>query len=123
VRLAYPDGDLSDGVALLRKWSEADLGCVREASTDPQIPRGTTVPATFTEAEGLAFIHRQWGRLDRGEGVSLALADAATNEAVGLIVLMLHPRRPGVLAHRGRPIARPGQRRQRAWRPRRRGRR
>jgi [ribosomal protein S5]-alanine N-acetyltransferase len=96
VRLAYPDGDLSDGVALLRKWSEADLGCVREASTDPQIPRGTTVPATFTEAEGLAFIHRQWGRLDRGEGVSLALADAATNEAVGLIVLMLHPRRPGV---------------------------
>ena len=44
----------------------------------------------------MTFIHRQWGRLDSGEGISLALADAATSEAMGLIVLMLHPRRPGV---------------------------
>jgi [ribosomal protein S5]-alanine N-acetyltransferase len=96
VRLAYPGDDLTDGVALLRKWGEADLGCVREASGDPQIPQWTTVPGAFTEAEGLAFIRRQWGRLDDGEGISLALADAATSEAMGLIVLMLHPRRPGV---------------------------
>jgi [ribosomal protein S5]-alanine N-acetyltransferase len=96
VRLAYPGADLTDGVALLRKWSEADVGCVREASTDPRIPPWTTVPATFTEAGGLAFIRRQWGRLDSGEGISLALADAAAGEAVGLTVLMLHPRWPGV---------------------------
>jgi [ribosomal protein S5]-alanine N-acetyltransferase len=96
VRLAYPDAGLSDGVVLLRTWDEADLGCVREAATDPQIPRWTTVPAAFTEAGGLAFIHRQWRRLDSGEGISLALADAATSEAVGLITTMLHPRRPGV---------------------------
>jgi [ribosomal protein S5]-alanine N-acetyltransferase len=96
VRLAYPSGDPTDGVALLRKWSEADVGCVQEASTDPRIPEWTTVPAAFTEGEGLAFIRRQWGRLDSGEGISLALADAATNEAVGLIAAMLHPRRAGV---------------------------
>ena len=96
VRLAYHDGGLTDGVALLRKWSEADVGCVREASADPRIPQWTTVPAAFTEAAGLAFIRRQWGRLDSGEGISLALADAAANEAVGLIAAMLHPRWPGV---------------------------
>ncbi len=96
VPLAYPGTDLTDGVALLRKWSEADVGCVREASADPQIPQWTTVPAAFTEAEGLAFIRRQWGRLDSGEGLSLALEGAAASEAVGLTVLMLHPRWPGV---------------------------
>jgi hypothetical protein len=68
VRLAYPAGGLTDGVALLRKWSEADAGCVREASADPQIPEWTTVPAAFTEAGGLAFIRRQSGRLDNGVG-------------------------------------------------------
>ena len=96
VRLAYPGDSLTDGVALLRRWSETDLGCVREAAADPRIPQWTTVPAAFTEAEGLAFIRRQWSRLDGGEGISLALADAATNEAMGLIVLLLQPGRPGV---------------------------
>jgi [ribosomal protein S5]-alanine N-acetyltransferase len=96
VRLAYPGDDMTDGVALLRKWTEADLGCVREAATDQRIPEWTTVPAAFTEAAGMAFIRRQWGRLDSGEGVSLALADAASSEAVGLIAAMLHPRRADV---------------------------
>jgi [ribosomal protein S5]-alanine N-acetyltransferase len=95
VRLDYPRDDLTDGVVLLRRWSEADLACVQEAATDARIPEWTTVPADFTAAEGLAFIRRQWGRADSGEGLSLALTDAATNEAMGLIVLMLQ-RRPGV---------------------------
>jgi [ribosomal protein S5]-alanine N-acetyltransferase len=96
VRLHHPREDLTDGVVLLRQWSEADLGCVREASTDPRIPEWTTVPAAFTVEEGLAFIRRQWGRADSGEGLSFALADAATGEAMGLVVLMLEPRRPCV---------------------------
>ena len=54
------------------------------------------MPVTFTVEEGLAFIHRQWGRAEKGEGLSLALADAVTNEANGLAVLMHRPQ-PGVV--------------------------
>jgi hypothetical protein len=91
VRLDYPREDLTAGSVLLRRWGEADLGCVREASADPRIPEWTTVPAAFTEEEGLAFIRRQWGRAESGEGLSLAVTAAATGEAMGLVVLLLEP--------------------------------
>ena len=89
--LSYPDPPLTDGAVLLRRWSESDLGCVEEASRDPVIPTGTTVPARFTVADGRAWIHRQWGRLEKGEGLSLAIADAESNEALGVVVLMFRP--------------------------------
>lgn len=73
---------------MLRRWTEGDLDCVEEASLDPSIPEGTTVPATFTVAEGLAWIERQWGRADKGEGLSLAIADADSGEALGTVVLL-----------------------------------
>jgi RimJ/RimL family protein N-acetyltransferase len=72
---------------------ESDIGCVEEASHDPSIPEGTTVPATFTPAEGLAWIERQWGRADNGRGLSLAIADSRSSEALGAVVL-LSRRRP-----------------------------
>jgi hypothetical protein len=58
--LAYPDPPLTDGVVVLRRWAQDDLSCVEEATQDPDIPKGTTVPATFTpkaelEAKGVAF--------------------------------------------------------------------
>jgi [ribosomal protein S5]-alanine N-acetyltransferase len=93
--LAYPDPDLTDDVVRLRRWAAGDVGCVREASADPAIPEGTTVPAAFTEEAGLAFIARQLGRAEQGEGLSLAIADAATGLARGLIWLGVRPQ-PGV---------------------------
>jgi [ribosomal protein S5]-alanine N-acetyltransferase len=92
VLLSYPEPPLSDGTIVLRRWAESDIGCVEEASRDPRIPEGTTVPARFTPAEGLAWIERQWRRADNGEGLSLAIADAGSNEALGLVVLLF--RRP-----------------------------
>jgi hypothetical protein len=97
--LSYPEPPLSDGPVVLRRWTEGDLGCVEEASRDPDIPEGTTVPATFTPAEGHAWIERQWGRVDKGEGLSLAIAVAASGEALGAVVLMLR-RQPLTAAHR-----------------------
>jgi RimJ/RimL family protein N-acetyltransferase len=90
--LSYPEPPLSDGVVVLRRWVESDIGCVEEASHDPSIPEGTTVPAKFTPAEGLAWIERQWGRADNGEGLSLAITDAGSGEALGAVVLLF--RRP-----------------------------
>jgi len=87
---------LSDDVVRLRRWDESDLECVKEASTDSRIPQGTTVPPSFTTELGLAFIERQWSRADAGEGISLTVADARTNEARGLAILLVRPQ-PGVV--------------------------
>ncbi|KAA1425584.1 GNAT family N-acetyltransferase [Nocardioides antri] len=93
--LPYPEPTLSDGRYGLRPWAETDLDCVREASADPEIPRGTTVPATFTPDEGRAFIRRQWRRAADGAGVSQAVVDLGADRAIGLVIVSLRPQ-PGV---------------------------
>lgn len=82
---------LDDGVVRLRPWTHSDLGCVREASLDPGIPEGTTVPAQYSDIAGREFVERQWGRTETGQGWSLAIAEATTDEALGCAVLMLRP--------------------------------
>jgi len=96
VAFSYPDPELSDDVVRLRCWDEGDLDCVKEASADPRIPQGTTIPPVFTAELGLAFIQRQWSRSETGEGLSLAVADAGTDEARGVAVLLVRPQ-PGVV--------------------------
>lgn len=91
--LPYPDPPLSDGRIGLRRWNEADVECIRLAGTDPDIPRGTTVPATFAPAEGVAFIHRQWRRVENGEGVSQAIVEVDSDRAIGLMWVALRPQR------------------------------
>jgi RimJ/RimL family protein N-acetyltransferase len=90
--LAYPDGHLTDGAVSVRPWATDDLALVEEASSDVDLLAGTTLPRSFTQAEGLAFIERQWGRRTSGDGVSFAIASAGA--AVGCATLML--RRPGI---------------------------
>ncbi len=47
------------------------------------------MPALCTEAEGRRFIERQWSRAEHGAGYSFAIADAATDRAVGQAGLWL----------------------------------
>jgi RimJ/RimL family protein N-acetyltransferase len=89
--LHYPAPELIDGPTHLRKWTLSDIACIAEASTDPRIPEGTTVPATYSPDAGRAFIERQWSRFDNGEGLSLAISSPVTRAAIGLIVLSLRP--------------------------------
>ncbi|MFY1673676.1 GNAT family N-acetyltransferase [Plantactinospora sp. WMMB334] len=89
--LTYPAVDLVDGAVRLRRWREDDLDCVRVAAQDPRIVEATTVPGVFSVDAGQAFIARQWSRVGSGEGVSLAIADAVTDQALGSVVLMLRP--------------------------------
>lgn len=84
---------MSDGRIGLRRFDEGDVECIRLAGSDPDIPKGTTVPATFTPAEGLAFIHRQWSRAENGEGVSQAIVEVDSDRAIGLIWVALRPQR------------------------------
>jgi RimJ/RimL family protein N-acetyltransferase len=94
--ISYPDPPLVAGDVALRKWDRKDLALVREASADADLLAGTTLPDPFTDAEGRAFIERQWQRSERGEGLSLAIENTAAAAAVGGTSLML--RRPEVAA-------------------------
>ena len=67
----------------LRPFQLSDLPLVEEAARDPYIPLITTVPAAYTPGEGRAFIERQWSRAADEAGYSFAIADAASDRAVG----------------------------------------
>jgi [ribosomal protein S5]-alanine N-acetyltransferase len=85
--LAVPT--LEAGPFRLRPFRLSDLDVVREASQDEHIVSITTVPAQFFEEEGRLFIQRQWQRATDGTGYSFAIADAATDQALGLMGLWL----------------------------------
>lgn len=86
--LGYPDPPLRDELVSLRPWAATDLETVVKASRDPYIPKVTSVPAPYTKGAGERWLARQEDRSTSGVGVSLAIAQAATDEAVGMVVLM-----------------------------------
>jgi len=93
---ALPDVQLiADGLQL-RPFTMGDIELIEEAATDSFIPLITTVPSGFTAQEGEAFIQRQLGRRESGEGWSLAIHDDGSDRAVGQIGLWMGN------AHKGR---------------------
>ena len=97
----------------LRAFSRADLPLVREATTDPLIPLITSVPAFGDDDACLAYIARQADRLTTGVGYAFAVAERATDLAVGHVYLGLRDVDLGRAAagywiarsHRGRGLA------------------
>ena len=75
----------------MRPWTYADLPCVEWATHDAGLIDGTTLPPAYTPEEGRAWIERQWSRQRDGEGLSLAVVDSPTDQAVGAAVLLLRP--------------------------------
>ena len=86
-----PEPVLTDDVVRLRRWTALDLACVRAASDEGSIPEGTTVPPSYTEEAGTAWIERQHSRVTEGQGWSLAVAEMSDNRPVGCVVLLLRP--------------------------------
>ncbi|MFE2580321.1 GNAT family N-acetyltransferase [Streptomyces sp. NPDC059378] len=72
----------------LRPWRMSDLDLVREASGDDHIPLITTVPSPFSEAEGVAFVERQWGRAITRSGYPFVIV-SPDGESVGNVGLWL----------------------------------
>ena len=72
---------------VLRAFTPGDQAVVREASTDPLIPLITTMPVPADDASVQLFIERQNERAATGQGYSFAIADAATDQALGQIGL------------------------------------
>jgi ribosomal-protein-alanine N-acetyltransferase len=79
----------------LRPFRHDDVRLVLAAGADLEIPRGTSVPASGVEADAHAYVDRQHARPREGAGWSFAIADAATDEAVGQVGLWVHGMRDG----------------------------
>lgn len=84
----YPTPELHTDRVVLRKWSMDDLACVQAASR-AGYSRGTTIPGSYTDDEGRAWVERQWSRQEAGEGLSMAIANADTREAIGMVYIGL----------------------------------
>jgi len=80
---------LRAGHSCIRAWHVKDLALVREASSDPHIPKITTVPPNYTDEEGRLFLQRQWDRAARGAGYSFVIAEAEGDGGIGAIALWL----------------------------------
>ncbi len=78
---------LSRSPVRLRAFADTDTGLVRSMAGDPYVPLITTVPTSGTLADALAFIARQHDRLASGRGYSFAIADEASDAAVGQVGL------------------------------------
>ncbi len=81
---------LSCPPVVLRPYAVFDLAMVRQASADPLIPSISSVPRTYTDDSGRAFIERQHARSSEGDGYSFVIAPEADPKAgVGSIGLWL----------------------------------
>jgi RimJ/RimL family protein N-acetyltransferase len=83
--LHLPDPPLADGRVVLRPWRVADLALIELASRDPSITVGTSVPARYSEAAGDAWLARQHAQREQRTGISMAIADARTGQALGYV--------------------------------------
>ncbi|MEU0787342.1 GNAT family protein [Streptomyces sp. NPDC006173] len=92
--LEVPHLDTGHGY-LLRPWQIDDLALVREASADEYIPLITTVPTSCSDAEGTAFVHRQWDRAASGAGYPFVIVRPEDGKLMGTIGLWVRDRAQG----------------------------
>ena len=74
---------------VLRAFRDSDAALIQSVAADPLIPLITSVPASGSRADALAFIGRQHRRLSAGQGYSFAITDADSGTPVGQIGLWL----------------------------------
>lgn len=92
---AYPDPPLTDDTIRIRSWTMQDIPALEQASHDKYITSMTSVPSVYTIEEGRAFVERQQKRREDGAGISLCIAEASTDAALGFIGLRLDNRARG----------------------------
>ncbi|MBT9255727.1 GNAT family N-acetyltransferase [Phycicoccus sp. MAQZ13P-2] len=81
--LTWPAVPPVAGRVRLREFRNDDLALVLDLATDPYVPVISTLPAGADDADALAYIERQQGRLAEGRGFSFCVSLTDTDEAVG----------------------------------------
>ena len=81
---------LESGPVLLRPFSCDDLPLIRHAASDPYIPSVTSVPSTYSDEGGRAFIKRQQDHATGGHGYPFVITDASRpDRGVGCVGLWI----------------------------------
>jgi [ribosomal protein S5]-alanine N-acetyltransferase len=82
---------LQSGPVVLRPFLLSDLPLIRQAATDPYIPAVTSVPSTYSDDGGRAFIERQQRQAVEGNGYVFVIADSDDpRQAFGGLGMWLH---------------------------------
>jgi RimJ/RimL family protein N-acetyltransferase len=79
---------LSDGEIAVRPIAPTDIADIVAACRDPEIPRWTRVPSPYTREDAEQFVAIAATEAAAGEGVALAVCDAARDRLIGTIGLM-----------------------------------
>src|SRR5919199_5111348 len=91
MNLRPPDPPLSDGVVLLRPWTDRDVQAIYDACQDPEIPKWIPlVPSTYTERDAREYVRntKLWWR--DGASATFAITDAQTGQVLGSIGAHFH---------------------------------
>ncbi len=92
---------LASAPLVLRPYAVSDLALVRQAAANPFIPSISSVPRTYTDQAGRAFITRQHARGAEGDGYSFVIApEAEPRTGIGSIGLWLQEIESGQRRHR-----------------------
>lgn len=94
MRIPAPDPPLRDDVVTLRAWSIGDAAAITGACQDPEIPRWTTVPTPYTEADA-----RRWLEIVTNPTLEDQLNFAVTRSDDGSLIgsLSLWIVKPGIV--------------------------
>jgi RimJ/RimL family protein N-acetyltransferase len=83
--LNLPHPSLDDLRITLRPWQTGDLVLVEQASHHLEITGITSIPRAYTQAEGHAWLARQHAHQQQRTGISLAISDTHTGQALGYV--------------------------------------
>ena len=86
MQLNYPEPQLTDGVVRLRPWAAGDVDFVVQACRDERLSRySPAIAFPYSQEDARAwFVSQEPARL-AGDGIDLAIADAASDGLLGAI--------------------------------------
>ena len=74
-RIVLPAEPLISGPTALRPWRDSDAARLVEVIQDPEIPRWTSVPSPYREADARMFLNRRHDDLHTGSEASFAIVE------------------------------------------------
>ena len=78
------------GKVSLRRPSDADVVAIFDACQDPEIPRFTTVPSTYTMAHALDFVQRVESSIELAREIPFVIEYGVGSDAAFAGVISLH---------------------------------
>jgi RimJ/RimL family protein N-acetyltransferase len=82
-RVEIPVEGITDGAIRIRLLAESDLGALVDAVQDPEVPRWTSIPSPYGEAEAQEWVVEEARLRESGEGLATMIVDAETHELLG----------------------------------------